>query len=63
MRRVYYTTPGSLPGLHPDVFVQKPNPLSQDSDKHPSHDLSQLKPKLPRLHSVIKKTFTTATKL
>jgi hypothetical protein len=63
MRRVYYTTPGSLPGLHPDVFVQKPNSLSQDSDKHPSHDLSQLKPKLPRLHSVIKKTFTTATKL
>ena len=35
---------GSLPGLHPDVFVQKPNSLSQELDKHPAHDLSQLKP-------------------
>ena len=34
----------SLPGLHPDVFVQNPNSLSQELDKHPSHDLSQLKP-------------------
>jgi hypothetical protein len=33
-----------IKGLHPDVFVQTPCSLSQESDKHPLHVLSQLLP-------------------
>ena len=36
--------PGCQPGLHPEVFVEIPNSLSQASDKHPSHNSLQLQP-------------------
>jgi hypothetical protein len=38
----YFSCPGCHPGLHPEVFMQIPNTLSQASDKHPSHDSLQL---------------------
>ena len=37
-----FSCPGCHPGLHPEVSVQIPNSLLQESDKHPSHDSLQL---------------------
>jgi hypothetical protein len=38
----FISCPGFLPGLHPFVSVHTPFSLSHESNRHPSHDSSQL---------------------
>ena len=34
----FFSGPSCLLDLHPDIYVQTPSSLSQESDKHPPHD-------------------------